>query len=58
MDKLSETIGKSIANYRKTIGKLLKLLDKVSGLITIQYFNYWDYQTGIITIGEDIFNLK
>ena len=51
-DKLSETMG----NYRKLSG----LMDDASGQITIPYpyFNYWNYQTGITTIGEDHFDLK
>ena len=59
--KLSKQVSQNIANYCNLSGnyrKLSELSDKVPGPIRIQYFNYWNYQTGIITICEDTFDLK
>ena len=70
MYKLSETIG----NYRQlsqTIGKLSVIVAncrKLSELLIEQIVgyddydpilhSYWNYQTGIITTGEDMYFLK
>ena len=57
-NRILETIG----NYHKLLGNYRKLSHTIGQSVGSDYnpilFSYWNYQSGIITIGKDMFDPK